>query len=86
MAPRSFNYGYQPVTSRIIRRDKYWNVFNYSADSTVYFLNDEHVKSQGKARKELDERSAGIERVPIGAVDSKWQRRVEINYQVKSKN
>jgi hypothetical protein len=81
--PRTLNDDYQPVLTKTIQVDKYWNAFNYPANSTVYYLNGKQVKSQKDAKKELDEQSAGIERVSIGAVNPNGKREVEIDYHVK---
>jgi hypothetical protein len=84
--PRTLNNDYKPVLTKTIQVDKYWNAFNYPANSTVYYLNGKQVKSQKDAKKELDEQSASIERVSVGAVNPNGKRDVEIDYHVKPKN
>lgn len=86
VAPRKLSNDDQPVITKTLTVDKYWNAFNYPADSTVYYLNGKQVKSLKAAKKELDERSVNIERVAIGAAGPKGMREVEIDYQVKPKN
>jgi hypothetical protein len=85
VAPRKASNDYGQVITETMILDKYWNAFNYSADSTVYYLNGKQVKSQKDAKKELDERSVKIERVAIGAVRLNGKRDVEIDYQLKPK-
>jgi hypothetical protein len=86
VAPRTLSNNYEPISTEEIKVDKYWNAFNYPADSTLYYLNGKQVKSQKAAKKELDERSVTIERVSIGEVGPMGKREVEIDYQVKPEN
>lgn len=83
VAPRALSDGYIVPPSAIVKRDKYWNAFNYPADSTTYYLNGRKAKSQKTARKELDQQPTVIERVMIGAVAADGTREIEIDYRVK---
>lgn len=85
VAPPTLNVGYEPTTVKTVILDRYWNAFNYLADSTVYYLNGKQAKSQKNAKKELDRQSAEIKRVSIGAVGSNGKREIEIDYRVKPK-
>jgi hypothetical protein len=83
VVPSTLNTGYEPIVAKTVVLDKYWNAFNYLADSTVYYLNGKQAKSQKSAKKELNGQSLEIERVSIGAVGSNGKREIEIDYRVK---
>ncbi|NIJ55231.1 hypothetical protein [Dyadobacter arcticus] len=85
VAPHKSSSDYQQAINETRILDRYWNAFNYPADSTVYYLNGRQIKSEKEAKKELDKRSAKIERVVIGAVGTNGKREVEIDYQVNPK-
>ena len=55
VAPRKLSNDDQPVITKTLTVDKYWNAFNYPADSTVYYLNGKQVKSLKAAKKELED-------------------------------
>jgi hypothetical protein len=83
VAPRTLSNGYVAPPSAIVKLDKYWNAFNYPADSTTYYLNGRKAKSQKTARKELDQQPTVVKRVMIGAVAADGTREIEIDYHVK---
>ncbi|NIJ52214.1 hypothetical protein FHS68_001370 [Dyadobacter arcticus] len=51
VAPRKSSSDYQQVITETRILDRYWNAFNYPADSTVYYLNGRQVKSKRKPKK-----------------------------------
>ena len=79
-APPTISNGDVAAASTIVRRDRYWNAFNYPADSTIYYLNGRKAKNQRAARKELDQKTIIVERVMIGAVATDGTREIEIDY------
>lgn len=83
VAPPMLNAGCVPTVVKTVILDRYWNAFNYLAESTVYYLNGKQAKSQKNVKKELDQQSVEIERVSIGAVGSNGKREIEIDYRVR---
>ncbi|MCF0074524.1 hypothetical protein LZD49_28825 [Dyadobacter sp. CY261] len=65
---------------RIIRIPSYQGAFELPADSVVYFLNNRKVKSQKKAKKEIEAMAEDVGQISIGDVGPGGKRAVRIEY------